>query len=94
MISQLTEYVDNWIRDNHVPFPRAGEPELTLMEEKALREEAERAVSPPSPVKLTNRQKRHRVVRKMNKLSWLLKRKIVYSRKRSSWMIHSTRNGD
>lgn len=47
-ILQLTEYVDNWIRDNHVPFPRAGEPELTLMEEKALREEAERAVSLPS----------------------------------------------
>jgi len=43
-IYQLTEYVENWIRNNHVPFPRAGEPELTLMEEKALREEAERAV--------------------------------------------------
>jgi hypothetical protein len=43
-IHQLTEYVENWIRNNHVPFPRAGEPELTLMEEKALREEAERAV--------------------------------------------------
>jgi hypothetical protein len=49
-IHQLTEYVENWIRNNHVPFPRAGEPELTLMEEKALREEAERAVGQVYPL--------------------------------------------
>jgi len=49
-IHQLTEYVENWIRDNHVPFPKAGEPELTLMEEKALREEAERAVGQVEPL--------------------------------------------
>ena len=49
-IHQLTEYVENWIRNNHVPFPKAGEPELTLMEEKALREEAERAVGQVYPL--------------------------------------------
>jgi hypothetical protein len=43
-VVQLATYTENWIRENHVPFPKAGEPELTLMEEKALREEAERAV--------------------------------------------------
>ena len=36
-----------WIADNHVPMPKAGEPQRTLMEERALREEAQRAVSQP-----------------------------------------------
>jgi len=42
--------VENWISINHVPFPKAGELELTLMEEKALREEAERAVGQLHPL--------------------------------------------
>lgn len=42
---QLLMHTENWIIDNHVPLPGSGGPQLTLMEEKALREEAERAVS-------------------------------------------------
>ena len=37
--------VREWISANHVPLPKPGEREPTLMEEMAQREEAQRAVS-------------------------------------------------
>lgn len=42
---QIADMVREWITDNHIPLPKPGEPEPTLMEEMAQREEAQRAVS-------------------------------------------------
>lgn len=42
---KLASFAEMWIADNHVPMPKAGEPQRTLMEERALRAEAQRAVS-------------------------------------------------
>lgn len=42
---QIADTVREWITENHIPLPKPGEPEPTLMEEMAQREEAQRAVS-------------------------------------------------
>lgn len=44
MIFDLTDLIQSWITDNHIRLPKPGEPEPTLMEEMAQREEAQRAV--------------------------------------------------
>lgn len=86
---QLVEYTENWIQDNHVAFPKAGEPELTLMEEKALREEAERAVSRferrDMEAMLISRQRRRRVGQTMSRIRWLLRRNTVEPPNKSGW---------
>jgi hypothetical protein len=64
-------HTENWIIDNHVPLPGSGGPQLTLMEEKALREEAERAVSHASTrYDLADRLrlKRRKVARSTNRV--------------------------
>lgn len=43
---QLTDFISLWMDKHHVPLPKPGEPEPTLMEEMAIREEAQRAVGP------------------------------------------------
>lgn len=43
--SQIADAVREWITENHIALPKPGEPEPTLMEEMAQREEAQRAVS-------------------------------------------------
>ncbi|BEI98202.1 hypothetical protein CcaverHIS631_0305010 [Cutaneotrichosporon cavernicola] len=42
-IFDLTDFISLWMDKNHVPLPKPGEPEPTLMEEMAIREEAQRA---------------------------------------------------
>lgn len=42
--TKLCDFIQGWMDENHVPLPKPGEPEPTLMEEMALREEAQRAV--------------------------------------------------
>jgi hypothetical protein len=40
-----------------------------------------------------NRLKKHKIVRKMNKLSWPPANKTVYSRNRSNWLIKESERG-